>query len=166
MGTTINTSYGQLYKGVESIVSQGTAANTKAKGNTSSQYEANAEVEFSKDGLAALAASKENTTESKLSAKAQDYLDSLRKQYGDYDFFVAGDSEERDRMLKQGDKDFSVVIDLDEIERMANDDEYAAEKIKQMESAIDLAKKVSEEFGFTEDGGENGTLTNLSITLR
>ena len=127
---------------------------TKAKGDP-------AWIERANEGI-----KKETTAESKLSTDAQKYLDTLRKKYGDYDFFVSGSVEDRKKMLQQGDKDFSVVIDIEELERMAHDGEYATEKIKQMESAIDMAKKVSEEFGFTEDGGENGTLTNLSITLK
>ena len=163
MSTMINSNYSQIYNTSGPTNRQTSTSTKNTVRNSSAGYGDSASVEFSKDGLAALEANK--GTESKLSAKAQDYIDTLRKQYGDYDFFVAGNSEERDQMLKKGDKDFSVVIDVDELERMANDDEYADGKIKQMESAIETAKRISKEFGYTEDGGENGTLTNLSIVL-
>ena len=60
--------------------------------------------------------------EDKLSSKAKNYLDNLRKTYGDYDFIVADDGDDRRALLDKSDKEFSVIFSSSELERMASDE--------------------------------------------
>ena len=41
------------------------------------------------------------SSEDKLSKKAQDFLADLRSKYGDYDFIVANDSDDKKALVKQ-----------------------------------------------------------------
>ncbi|SHJ59775.1 DUF6033 family protein [Pseudobutyrivibrio xylanivorans] len=89
-----------------------------------------------------------NDSESKLSAKAQEYLKKLREKYKDYDFIIANKDDDKDGLASASDKEYSVMISSDEIEKMANDEEYSNKILGQMESAIDSSKKLSDEFGY------------------
>ncbi|SDI78786.1 hypothetical protein SAMN05421493_1284 [Pseudobutyrivibrio sp. 49] len=89
-----------------------------------------------------------NDSESKLSAKAQEYLKKLREKYKDYDFIIANEDDDKDGLASASDKEYSVMISSDEIEKMVNDEEYSNKILGQMESAIDSSKKLSDEFGY------------------
>lgn len=108
---------------------------------------------------------KETTAESKLSTNAQKYLDKLRKQYGDFDFVIAGKGDDRKAFAKQGTKEFSVIFDIEELERMANDEKYADEKLRRMQTAVDMSIRICEEYGYGRNGGANGTLNSLSVSF-
>ena len=73
------------------------------------------------------------SSEDKLSKKAQDYLADLRSKYGDYDFIVANDSDDKKALVKQSTKSTSVVFSTSEMERMAKDEKYAAQKLPRQE---------------------------------
>ncbi|MBR5637684.1 MAG: hypothetical protein IKW81_12220 [Pseudobutyrivibrio sp.] len=89
--------------------------------------------------------------ESKLSAKAQDFLKKLREKYKDYDFIIANEDDDRDQLASSSNKEYSVMISSDEIEKMANDEEYSNKILGQMETAIDASKKISEEYGYIKN---------------
>ena len=108
---------------------------------------------------------KETTAESKLSTDAQKYLDKLRDKYGDFDFFVAGMFDSGKGLSKNSTKEFSVIFGIDELERMARDEKYAEEKMRKVQTAVDMSKRICEEFGYERGGGKNGTLSSVSVTF-
>ena len=91
------------------------------------------------------------TCEEKLTTKAKDYLKTLREQYSDYDFYVADTKEEKEAALKQSDKEFSVVFTTEEIEKMAKDEKYAKEKMEAVKTAVEMSKRINEQFNENED---------------
>ncbi len=91
---------------------------------------------------------KVSDSEGKLSAKAQEYLKKLREKYKDYDFIIANEGDDSEGLAAASTKEYSVMISSDEIEKMANDEEYSNKVLTDMESAIDMSKKVSEEYGY------------------
>ncbi len=117
-------------------------------------------VDISEEGLNALEQSKNanQTDESKLSAKAQSYLENLRKKYGDYDFFV---SDNLDTAQTTGSsKEYSVVFTTEELEKMAEDDEYAEKTMGNVGKAVDMLKNISE-----KDLGEGVQFSQLSVSI-
>ncbi len=114
------------------------------------------------------AAKKVGSSEDKLSSKAQDLLDGLRKKYGDYNFIVADKEDNVKGLLAQSDKEISVVFSSDELEKMANDDDFAQKQINNMETAAAMSGKIFEEFGSGEpdkDLGDGVTLKNVGVTF-
>ena len=111
------------------------------------------------------------TSESRLSGKAEKYLESLRKQYGDYDFIVADNALSRRSLLKQSNKEVSVVFSSSELEKMARDEDYAAEKMRKAQTIVKMSDRICEEFGLQHAGetpGESsraGTLNKLTISF-
>lgn len=67
-----------------------------------------------------------------LSEKAQKYLDSLRKKYGDYDFIVAVDEDDKNRLVKKSMRDFLAILTKDEVEKMSDDKDYASEMMEKI----------------------------------
>ncbi|MCM1288210.1 MAG: DUF6033 family protein [Clostridium sp.] len=109
---------------------------------------------------------KTGTSESKLSSKAQDFLKNLRKKYGDYDFFVGDGTDNLKALAKSGTKEFSVIFSSAELERMANDENYAKEKLKGMEHAVKMSKEINKQFGFESSFGKDGVaITKMGIVL-
>ena len=45
-----------------------------------------------------------------MSSKAKNYLDNLRKTYGDYDFIVADEGDDRSALLDKSNKEYSVIF--------------------------------------------------------
>ncbi|MBR5361291.1 MAG: hypothetical protein IK123_10415 [Lachnospiraceae bacterium] len=111
---------------------------------------------------------KKYAAEDNLSDKAKDLLSKLRDQYGDYGFAVAGSDAEFSSMKGVSDKEYSVIFTADELEKMAEDEDYAAEQMKQVESLIDMSKKLENDEEFQaklDELAEKGyILQNLSIT--
>ncbi len=107
--------------------------------------------------------------EDSLSDKAKDLLGKLRDQYGDYGFAVAGSDSEFTSMKGVGGKEYTVIFTADELEKMAADDDYAAEQMKQVESLIDMTKKLENDEEFQtklDELAEKGyILQNLSISV-
>ena len=95
------------------------------------------------------------SSEDKLSTKAKSYLENLRKTYGDYDFYVADAGVDRRALLSGSTKEFSVIFSNEELERMADDEAYAQEKMHAVQIAVDMSKRINEQFGADL---ENGTL--------
>ncbi len=103
------------------------------------------------------------SSEDKLSKKAQDYLADLRSKYGDYDFIVANDSDDKKALVKQSTKSTSVVFSTSEMERMAKDEKYAAEKLKNVDTAVRVGNKIAEGQGVTYEKGSTQSSGLYSI---
>lgn len=106
----------------------------------------------------------------KLSDKAQNLLDNLKKKYGNMDFMVADfeDGEEAKELLSRGTKDFSVLFSTDELEKMASDEKYLEEKIKGMEGAVRFSERINDEFGFEsvfQKNSDGVEVTNVGISF-
>ena len=136
------------------------AAQNKTDANPVAKYSADTVVDISQEGINALEESKNaaQTDEQKLSAKAQSYLETLRKKYGDYDFFV---SDNMDAAQTAGSsKEFSVIFSTEELEQMAEDDEYAEKVMGNVGKAVDMLKNISE-----KDLGEGVQFSQLSVSI-
>ena len=118
---------------------------------------ANANVEISEEGLA-LSKVQPVNDEQKLSAKAQSYLETLRKKYGDYDFVVSNDMDASKTV--GGTKEYSVMFTTEELEKMADDDEYAEKVMGQVGKAVDMLKNISE-----KDLGEGVQFSQLGVSI-
>ena len=107
--------------------------------------------------------------EEQLSEKAQDLLKKLREKYGDYDFFVGNTEDEQKTLANSGSKEFSVVITADELEKMAADEDYAAQKEKDIEDSVAMCKRISEQYGYVSAGEEDensvGVINKISVTV-
>ena len=114
------------------------------------------------------AGSSVKSAEGKLSDKAQKYLESLRKQYGEYDLAVADDMDDKKASIRQGSKEFSVIFSSDELEKMADDATYADEKLNQIDDAVKMAKRISEQFEETRAQGNDNQdvgINKIAISL-
>lgn len=117
---------------------------------------------ISSDGTTGVA----STTESKLSSEAQDYLKKLRKQYGNYDFFVGEGSDDLKALAKSGTKEFSVIFSSAELERMAHDEKYAKEKLQCVETAVKMSKEINKKYGFESGYGKDGvSITKIGVVF-
>ena len=115
-------------------------------------------VDISEDGLNALEQAQNQPDEKKLSAKAQSYLENLRKQYGDYDFFVSDNLDTA--QTTSSSKEFSVIFTTEELEKMAEDEDYAGKVMGNVGKAVDLLKDISE-----KDLGDGVQFAQLSVSI-
>lgn len=166
MANTINPSFLRAYQNVGQFGKQ-SATSTKnaaqAEKNPAANFGANANVELSEEGLNALKTQgvDENAAQSddvKLSAKAQSYLENLRKKYGDYDFMVSNNPDASQTV--GSDKAYSVIFTPEELEKMAEDDEYAEKVMGQVGDAVDMLKGISE-----KDLGEGVQFSQLGVSI-
>lgn len=79
------------------------------------------------------------TSESKLSDKAKEYLDKLRKDYGDYDFIVADDGDDKIAVAFNDDGSMTIFAEL---EKSSAKQKELAEKAKEKRAE---EKKAQEE---------------------
>ena len=93
--------------------------------------------------------------EEKLSAKAKEYLKTLRETYGDYEFFVANGKDEVQSALKESEKEVSVVFSTAELEKMATDEKYAKEKLDNVKTILEMSNRINDQFNM--DGEWNKT---------
>ena len=109
------------------------------------------------------------SSEDKLSSKAKAYLENLRNTYGDYDFIIADEGTDRRELLNQSNKEYSVMFSSAELERMANDEDYAAEQMRKVQSIIDMSNRIFEQFGIEkawEEGATGDAMINkLAISV-
>ena len=132
-----------FYQNMGQVGKKGQGAQKKEQAQEPfSQYMQDAKVELSADGLALAEQQKAGGTQ--LSQKAQDLFAKLQEKYGDYDFFVAENQDDMKNYMDKGTKQYSVVFTKEELEHMASDEEYAKKVIGQMESAIDMTKRIEE----------------------
>lgn len=170
MANTINTTYFPQFRNTNTV-SKGNSTSTKfadAK-NVLAQYGADTNVELSNAGLNALSKAQSDsveeytggsigTDESKLSDKAKNFLEALRKKYGDYDFVVSNNLDASQTVGNT--KEYSVMLTVDEIEKMAEDDEYAQKVMGNVGDAVNVLKDLSE-----KDLGEGVQFSQLSISF-
>ena len=113
------------------------------------------------------AASKAN--EAKLSSRAQEYLNSLREQFGDYDFMVGNADDDLRSMVNSSNKEFSVIFSSEEIEKMAADEDYAQEKLRTIDNAVEMSLRINEQFGFESAldaaQGDGNTLSKFGVAI-
>ena len=108
-----------------------------------------------------------------LSQKAQDYLEKLKKKYGNMDFIISDYSsdEEADKLLSKGKGEYNVLISPDLLEKMADDEDTAAEyeaMIDQSVEAIDGVRSglgddadMVDKYGVTFDADGNMSIRAL-----
>ena len=134
----------------ENTVQQKKGSTVKAKNNTASEQSL-------------------KSSEDKLSSKAKNYLDNLRKTYGDYDFIVADEGDDRRALLDKSNKEYSVIFSSSELERMATDEKYASEKMRRVNTIVNMTDKICEQFGYERawgKGSENDTIINkLAVSI-
>lgn len=139
------------------------------KDYTKNSKESSAKVKKPEDSRDTVGRTSGNN-EARLSAKAQEFLKNLRKQYGDYDFFIGNGSDDLKSLAKSGSKEFSVIFSSAEIERMANDEAYAKEKMQGVEGAVRMSKEICERYGFASalegEEGKKGTINKISIAVQ
>ncbi len=104
-------------------------------------------------------------SEGKLSAKGKDFLNSLREKYKDYDFIVADSENDKRALADASDREIAVLLSSSEVERMANDEDYAKEKLGQMETAIDMAKKINDQLSNDPEFAEDAGINKITIEL-
>lgn len=102
------------------------------------------------------------SNESQLSKKAQEFLKNLRKQYGNYDFFVGNSTDNLKALAKSGTKEFSIIFSNEELEKMADDADYAKEKLQSMEQAVKMSEQISKQFGHGKGEAE---ITKIGIVF-
>lgn len=100
-----------------------------------------------------------DTSEGHLSAKAKLLLEDIRKKYKDYDIMAAGKVDDKKALLQKSRKEFAVVFSNEELEKMAADESYANEKIRTMEKAVEMSKRIMGQL--TADGQEIGKDTDI-----
>ena len=161
MTNSINTNYAAQFGNVDWF---GKSATKTAEKNSTTQFgNAAAAVELSDEGLNALnnlqsADTGNQTGETKLSAKAQSYLESLRKKYGDYDFIISNDMNAAQTVGST--KAYSVILMPEDLERMAEDEEFAQKVMGNVNKAVGMLENISE-----KDLGEGVQFSQLSVSF-
>ena len=158
MLNTISANFFKSYQTAGQFINQTTTLN-KIDAENNPFSPANANVEISEEGLALSKLQEaEQPDEQKLSAKAQSYLENLRKKYGDYNFVVSNDMDTSKTL--GSDKEYSVMFTTEELEKMAEDDEYAEKVMGQVGQAVDMLKNISE-----KDLGEGVQFSQLGVSI-
>ena len=115
----------------------------------------------------------ENTSSSsasRLSSKAQAYLEKLNKSYGNMEFLVAdfdkGDTAEE--VLGRSTKEFSVILSSEELEKMASDKKYEQKYMENVQGALRMSEQINREFGYESAYGkkaEESTLSRIAFSF-
>ncbi|MBO4679185.1 MAG: hypothetical protein J5626_05900 [Lachnospiraceae bacterium] len=92
--------------------------------------------------------------EGKLSKKAADFLAKLREERADFDFEVS-DGKDLNRFAGKSDKEYSVYFSAEELEKMADDPQYAEEKLHSLDTIVEMSDKIGKDEGFASILGEN-----------
>lgn len=100
----------------------------------------------------------------KLSDKAQDLLEKLKKTYGSMDFMVAGKGDDAKEILSRGTKEFSVLFSAEELEKMASDEKYEKQYMDKVQGAVRMSEQISKQFGF-DPASEKGNITKIGIAF-
>ena len=144
MTNAINANYLSQFQGAGLFGKNAATSNKFADTNSFANYANDATVEISAAGLSALEQMQNGnaTDESKLSAKAQDYLAKLREKYGDYDFIISDD------------------LDTSKTAGSSKDDDYAQGVMGKVGDAVDILKNLSE-----KDLGEGVQFSQLAVSF-
>lgn len=109
-----------------------------------------------------------NSTELKLSEKAQKLLEKLRKTYGNMDFMVLAPGGDAKALLAGSTKEISVIFSAEELEKMASDEKYEKEYMDRVQGALRMSDEINKKFGyesaFGKNGG-NGEVTKIGISF-
>lgn len=109
-----------------------------------------------------------NSTELKLSEKAQKLLQKLRKAYGNMDFMVLAPGGDAKALLAGSTKEISVIFSAEELEKMASDEKYEKEYMNRVQGALRMSDDINKKFGyesaFGKNGG-NGEITKIGISF-
>lgn len=109
-------------------------------------------------------ASQNHVSQTKLSDKAQDLLEKLKKTYSNMDFMVAGKEDDAKEILSRGTKEFSVLFSADELEKMASDKKYEKQYMDKVQGAVRMSEQISKQFGFGPTS-EKGDITKIGIAF-
>lgn len=111
-----------------------------------------------------------NANRSRLSNRAQAFLENLRKTYSNMDFMVAdfdkGDNAKE--ILSRGTKEISVLFSSEELEKMASDEKYAKEYMDRVQGAVRMSEQINQQFGFESAFGntsDKGEITKIGISF-
>ena len=100
-----------------------------------------------------------STSRSKLSNRAQAFLEKLKKTYSNMDFMVAdfdkGDNAKE--ILSRCTKEISVMFSSEELEKMASDEKYAKEYMDRVQGALRMSEQINQQFGFSFN--KDGTMS-------
>lgn len=110
----------------------------------------------------------DNDPEQKLSKKAKELFDKLRRQYGRMDFFVSDKNSDMKALLSKSNKEFSVIFSVEELEKMAEDEDYAEKQMDRVHNAIRMSEEINERYGYTSAYGKNkgqAKVTKIGISI-
>lgn len=156
MLNAINTNQILQYQKVGQFNGLATKDKASTVDNPFASYAEQTLVDISEEGKNIFTQSQND--EQKLSVKAQSYLETLRKKYGDYDFVVSNDLDTAQTVGNS--KEYSVIFTTDELEKMAEDEKYADKVMKNVGKATDILKNLSE-----KDLGEGVKFSQLSVSI-
>lgn len=106
----------------------------------------------------------------KLSKRAQEMLEKLKKTYGNMDFMVADfrNGADAKAILARGTKEFSVLLSPEELEKMASDEKYEKEYMAKIDGAVRMSEQINEQFGYERGFGkdyEKGSITKVGMAF-
>lgn len=106
-----------------------------------------------------------DTSEGHLSAKAKLLLEDIRKKYKDYDIMAAGKGTDKKALLQKSRKEFAVVFSNEELEKMAADEAYAGEKLRTMEKAVEMSKRIAGELTANGEESNKASIHKIGISF-
>ena len=109
-----------------------------------------------------------NSTELKLSEKAQKLLEKLRKAYGNMDFMVLTPGGDAKALLAGSTKEISVIFSAEELEKMASNEKYEKEYMDRVQGALRMSDEINKKFGYESafgKNGSNGEITKIGISF-
>lgn len=111
-----------------------------------------------------------NTSQLKLSNRAQAFLEKLRKTYSNMDFMVADfdKGDQAKEILSRCTKEVSVMFSSEELEKMASDEKYAKEYMDRVQGALRMSEQINQQFGFESAFGnksDKGEITKIGFSF-
>ena len=105
--------------------------------------------------------------EEELSDTAKEYLNNLRKNHSDIDFFVTDYTKQTNvkDVLNRSTKDFAVIFSNEEIEKMASDEKYAAQKMQMVERAIQMSEEIYEKYHSVGKHGDETSISRIAFSF-
>ena len=150
----------------------GSYANSQYYNNTVQQNQKkNADEAKSKTSKESETVTQTNkASQSRLSSRAQAYLETLRKTYNNMDFMVAdfNKGDDAKEILSRGTKEISVLFSSEELERMASDENYAKEYMNRVQGAVRMSEQINQQFGFESSFGKisnKAEITKIGISF-
>ncbi len=100
----------------------------------------------------------------KLSDRAQELLEKLKKKYGDMDVMVAGKGDDPKEVLSRGTKEFSVLFSSEELEKMAADEKYEKKMMDRVREGMRMSEQINKKFGFGPSSSK-GEITQIGVAF-